>query len=526
MASEPGIPVARPAATLAALGLAMGSIAWSAGSLREWWQERQEAFAVEDAGFRPRRGAEPPEGPTPNPTNAWAAFAARRPVDGLTPAVLYGTTNIWTVHLRFDPEQWAAIEPRSIEPMERGRDFGGRFELRNPAARRSGLSGVRGIEFDWVHGVVEFEDRLFADAAVRYKGNGTYLRSQSSAKRPFKVDLNKFVKGESLASRTTLNFGNLVTDDSCLHDALGYEVYRAAGVPAPRTAFARLFLSPGTVSPGYLGLYVLVENLDAKFAEERFGTRAGAIFKPVTTELFSDLGDDWAAYQPIYDPKTRVTPDQTSRVIGLSRLLTHADDATFAGQVGDFLDLEAFARFLAVTVLLSSYDGFLTNGQNFYVWLDPDSGRFHFMPWDLDNAWGRFGMAGSAMDRAHASIDRPWVGRHRLLERVMGVPEFQMRYRAVLAELLDTVYVPEVLHRRVEALAAPLRPIVSEESHRRGARFERAVTSTALEEPDGEAGWGRDRAAHPLKWFIAERAASVRAQLAGTEPGVILGRWR
>jgi len=519
----------RIAATLGALVFALGSIAWSAWSLRGWWEESRESdWRGTGAGSRRfgRAAAEWDE-PRTDPTNAWKALIAPRPAGvPATSADLFTTTNVWTVHLQFELDQWAAIEPRLIEPVARNRGSGAPFELRNPNARRSGLSGVRGLEFDWVRGQLTFEGRRFADAAVRYKGNGTYLRSQSSAKRPFKVDLNKYVSGVSIAGRTTLNFANLVTDDSCLHDALGYELYRAAGVPAPRTAYARLFLTPGAPVTNYLGLYLLVENLDARFAAERFGTRSGAIFKPVTTELFRDLGEDWESYEAIYDPKTRVEPAHAAKVIGFAKLLTHADDATFAARSGEFLDFDGFARFLAVTVLLSSYDGFLTNGQNFYLWLDPATDRFHFMPWDLDNAWGRFGMVGSPRDRAHASVERPWVGGHRLLERMLAVPEFHARYRAVLGSLLDSVFVPERLFRRVEEMAAQLRPVLAEESSRRAARFEEAVTVSEGDEWAAEPGFGRRGPAHPLKWFIAERAASVRAQLAGTEEGVILSRWR
>ncbi|MBN8246193.1 MAG: CotH kinase family protein [Verrucomicrobia bacterium] len=519
----------RIAGTLGALVFALASIGWSAWSLRGWWAEHRESrWQGPASGPRRLGGAtEDRDEPRPHPTNAWRSLQNPQAAGPLTRAAdLFTTTQVWTVHLRLEPDQWAAIEPRQIEPLGRSRGSGGRFELRNPNARRSGLSGVRGLEFDWVRGEVRFEDLRFPDAGIRYKGNGTYLRSQSSDKRPFKVDLNRNVPGASLAGRTTLNFANLVTDDSGLHDALGYELYRAAGVPAPRTAYARLFLSPGAAVTNYLGVYLLVENLDARFAEERFGTRSGVIFKPVTTELFLDLGDDWDSYDAIYDPKTRIEPAQAARVIAFARLLTHADDATFAARSGEFLDLDAFARFVAVTVLLSSYDGFLTNGQNFYLWLDPATERFHFLPWDLDNAWGRFGMVGSARDRAHASVDRPWAGDHRLLERMLAVPGFRTRYRAVLGELLDSVFLPERLFPRVDAMAALLRPVFAEESPRRASRFGQAVTVTEWEESADEPGFGRRRAVHPLKWFIAERAASVRAQLVGAEDGVVLDRWR
>ena len=40
------------------------------------------------------------------------------------------------------------------------------------------------------------------------------------------------------------------------------------------------------------------------------GLPAGAIFKPVATNLFADLGPDWKRYNQTYDPKTTLTPAQ------------------------------------------------------------------------------------------------------------------------------------------------------------------------------------------------------------------------
>ena len=119
------------------------------------------------------------------------------------------------------------------------------------------------------------------------------------------------------------------------------------------------------------------------------------------------------------------------------------------------------------------------------------------------------------------------MGNHRLLERIMAVPAFQERYLHDLEELLTTVFVPEQLNRRVDELAGLLRPVVAEESPRKYARFSQAITATSLDSNSGDGrGFGRSRRPHPLKWFITERAKSVREQLAGTRDGVILERWR
>jgi CotH kinase protein len=148
-----------------------------------------------------------------------------------------------------------------------------------------------------------------------------------------------------------------------------------------QTGFAYLTVqAPGKFENQPLGLYVLIENPDAEFALDRLGSKKTPIFKPVTTDLFKDLGNDWKSYEGIYDLKTHASPAQRQRLIEFARLVTNADDAEFARRLPEFLDLKSFAGFVAGHVLLSSYDGFLTNGQNYYLCLDPRSNRFLASP--------------------------------------------------------------------------------------------------------------------------------------------------
>jgi len=176
--------------------------------------------------------------------------------------------------------------------------------------------------------------------------------------------------------------------------------------------------------------------------------------------------------------------------------------------------------------LLSNYDGFLSDGQNFYVYLDPTSNKFGFIPWDLDLSWGGFFLLGSDRQRERASIWHPWVGRHRFLERVMGVESFRKLYRAQLEELFARLFVPSRLHQRVDAVAQFIREPIAAESDFRLGKFEEAVSAQRRQRPAGKKQHGADRPAHQLKAFIDARAASVRQQLDGVSDGVILGHGR
>lgn len=456
------------------------------------------------------------------PARPWPTSAATPRLDARAirqAPDLYGTTNIWLAHLDFTREQWKALEPHYIGTMPNFMRPDGMPLLRNPNARRSGIAGVFGYEFDWTRGGFEFGGLAFTNIAVRVKGN---LGSLCGPKRSFKVDLNKFVKGQKLAGLDELTFNSLFWDYSCLGDALGYEFFRDAGVPASRTAYAWLSASVAKKwDRKPLGLYLMVEPVDEEFAKERFGSKNTPVFKPVTYNLFEHLGDNWSAYATIYDLKTDATYEQQRRVIEFARLVSFATDAEFAARVADFLDLDQFARFLAGEVLLSNYDSILADGQNFYMYLHPRSNQFGFVPWDLDAAWGYFWL-GTKQEFERASIWHPWVGENRFIQRVMAVEEFRRIYRAHLEDFLARLFAPDRLHQRIDEIAAVLRDPLTAESAFRLDKFEQAVGLKPVTPWPGETQHGLNHPAHQLKRFIDARAKSVRRQLDGESKGMIL----
>jgi hypothetical protein len=364
-----------------------------------------------------------------------------------------------------------------------------------------------------------------------------------------------------LAGVTKLNFNNNVTDASWMNEVLSYRLYRDAGIPAPRTAYARIFVTvPGKFDHQYFGLYSLVEDVDRVFVGKNYGTHRGAIFKPVTSSLFSDLGNDWAKYRQTYDPKTPLYDEQKERVIELSRLVTGTDDKEFADRIGEFIDLDEFARFMAVMVFLSDMDGILGPGQNMYLFLHPKSQWFEFIPWDQDHSFGQFAMRGTQSQRENLSIKKPWDGENQFLDRMFKVEQFQKLYRAALNKFVRTIFTPERFHQQVDELAAVIRPAVAEESAEKLARFEAAVAGANLQampfgggmqfrapnpgasnqkSPDQGAGRDRLRAGgmpfggspfggasdpmKPIKGFVKIRAQSIDDQLAGKSAGQTVG---
>ncbi|HEX2972318.1 MAG TPA: CotH kinase family protein, partial [Tepidisphaeraceae bacterium] len=400
------------------------------------------------------------------------------------------------------------------------------FNLQGQQGGRNGLASAMGLEFHYVHADVEFQGQLFKDVGIRYKGNGTWMDSSGSGKRSFKLQLDEFKKGQKLADITTLNLHNCITDASWMNEVLSHKLCRDAGVPAPRTAYARVYVTvPGKHERKYFGLYSIVENIDTDFAKERFGVKGGAIFKPVTPSPFSDLGAGWDNYKQTYDPKTKLSKGEKQRVIDFAQLVTYADDAEFAAKLPEFLDLDNFARFMAAEVYLSTLDSILCIGQNYCVYLHPKTRKFHFIPWDLDHSFGQFPMVGTQEQREQLSIHHPWRGEIRFLERVFKVEAFKKLYLARLEEFSGSIFKPERFHQQVDEIAAAIRPAVEAESSVKLRRLERVAAGKPANGPGiADALFGRGRGSFtnsptPIKPFVTARSQSILDQLSGKSKG-------
>lgn len=454
---------------------------------------------------------------------------------------LFKTTNVLSCHLIFSAESFEAMTP-----IQRGPRFGP-FNFQSADTniiqaintneqvirlKRNGPAAMGGTEYFWVSADVDFNGIILSNIAVRYKGNNTFMESRDTLKKPFKLDLNKFVRGQSILGVSKINLHNMIVDASCMSDTLSYMLFREAGVPAPGTAFVKVYLTVKTnkYDHQYLGLYLMVENVDDMFIASRFGTKKGLLLKPVTMggrQLFDYLGDDWQAYQQIYNPTSPGIPEQYQRVIDLARLVSRADKQTFDKMIGDFIDLDEFARFMAVTVYLSNLDSILAMGQNYYMYLSPISGKFIFIPWDLDHSFGNFPMFGSEEERINLSILKPYAGENLFLSRMFENKTFINLYLKRFKEFQSTIFSTNYIFSKMKEIASIIRDPIAMESPQRLERFEVALSekTTSRTNNSSQPGFpGFTRNNYLIKQFIYARAQAIENQLTGKSKGKTLSR--
>lgn len=442
---------------------------------------------------------------------------AESPSPGAIPTqdAFFNLKKIWNVHLVFTEKEWDAVEPRqgSRPPRRENRGF-----LVGPEGGRNGIAAALGFEFPEVPATFVIGSSIFDKVAIRYKGNGTFLSSRDSLKRSFKIDLNDIVKGQKLVGLSQINLHNSVRDPSHMNEPIGYKLFRDAGIPAPRTAFAKVYVSvPNKYERHYFGLYNIVEDVGGAFVKANFKEKGGALLKPVTQSLFSDIGDDWSDYNQVYDPKGDLSDHQKMRIIETCKFFSHASESDFVNRAGDFIDLDNFARYLAMTVWLSDMDGILGPGQNYYVYLNPDSNKFMFIPWDQDQSFGQY-PRGSQEQREQLSIHKPWNEGNAFFEKMFKVDGFKTRYLAALKDINENVIKVDEIGKLVDELAVILRDPVGEESPDRQKELDKAAagqTITTL--MTGGRSWFVET--KPIKMFVPSRQSSIAEQLAGRSKG-------
>jgi spore coat protein CotH len=260
-----------------------------------------------------------------------------------------------------------------------------------------------------------------------------------------------------------------------------------------------------------------VEDVGTAFAKEQLGGATGAILKPVTPNLFADLGNDWKAYNQTYDPKGTLSEAQKQRLIQFCKFSSKASDAEFAAKLADYIDIDNFSRYMAITAWLSDLDGILGPGQNFYLYLHPKTQKFMFIPWDQDQTFGQF-PRGTDEERETLSIQKPWRGQNPFLARAFKSESFKKAYLAALQEFNGSIFVPKRIEAQVDELATVVRGPIQEESPARVAGLNKAVAGEKVTINMGP-GFPPGTQVKPIKAFVPARAKSVSEQLAGSRNG-------
>jgi spore coat protein H len=102
----------------------------------------------------------------------------------------------------------------------------------------------------------EWRGERVRNVGVRSRG----LASRSATKLGLRIDFNRYSTGQRFLGLGSLVLDNLVTDPALIRERVSMRVFARLGEPAPREAFARVF-----INNAYEGIYAIVEPVDGVF---------------------------------------------------------------------------------------------------------------------------------------------------------------------------------------------------------------------------------------------------------------------
>jgi hypothetical protein len=159
----------------------------------------------------------------------------------------------------------------------------------------------------------------FNSVGVRFKGNSSYSGA-TTKKKPFRIKLNEFVKGQKIDDMDSFGLSNGWNDPSFVREKAYYEMAAKTVLAAPRSNFAALY-----INNEYWGLYILGEVVNGDFLDHHFAKADGDgnLYKAQNPGAnLAYVGEDPAAYQTFFSKESNEDANDWTDLIELARIFS------------------------------------------------------------------------------------------------------------------------------------------------------------------------------------------------------------
>jgi len=236
----------------------------------------------------------------------------------------------------------------------------------------------------YLEGSLEWGQYKFDSVGVRFKGNSSY-RGAQTRKKPFRIKLNEFVKGQKIEGIGAFNLSNGWNDPSLVREPPYYELAASLGLKAPRTNYAALY-----INDQYWGLYVLGEVINSDFLKNNFGKGedTGNLYKANIGVTFGYLDEDKAAYKAVWEKQTNEEADDWADLIELCKIIDQTPANELKAKLEPLVDIDSFLTAIALDNASVNLDSYIGMAQNFNVYRRPSDKRWVWLVWDPSLAAG------------------------------------------------------------------------------------------------------------------------------------------
>ena len=284
----------------------------------------------------------------------------------------------------------------------------------------------------YVKATVKEGTNVYANTGFRFKGTNVTAKT---GRPSFTLKFNEFITDQRFQGQRKLGFESSEHDPSYLGEVIANDLFRSAGIPAPRNTFARVLLNGKEA-----GLYVVSEGVNKDFLDKHFDKSKGNLYEgdgtDITDKLDKDSGDN-AKDQP--DVKAVVDAAKEAPEQRWKKLQT-------------LLDVDRFMTFIAVEALVGHTNGYALAKSRYRIYNDPGTGVLVFMPHGIE----------AVFTKPDAPLTPEMKGM--LAKSLLETPEGKKRYREEMQKILSQSFRPDVIRSRAKEIAAKIKPALKEKA--------------------------------------------------------------
>lgn len=367
--------------------------------------------------------------------------------------VVFNQNEVMRLDFVIEPEYWQAMQD-DIESIYGGSTGGGP----GGGGPGGGFSDQTPI---YIPVQMFFEGKQWYDVGLRYKGNSSlsFAYQSGNGKLPLRLEINHFenenpnINGQSFYGFQQLSLSSNYKDDSYLHEKLAADVFREFGVPAPKTAFYRIYVDYGE-GPIYFGLYTMLEVVfDSPMLNRSFGNTSGNCYKPDADGAYLN-STSLSAFNdtefPLKSGSDYSYSDARNFINALISDTRTSDPEAWRSELEQHIDMDLYLKYLAANTTMRNWDTYGLMTHNYYLYNNPATGKFVWIPWDNNETFsdgpgggGPGGMSSLDFDFSNLSStpsgangDVAWP----LIEYIYDDPVYKTQYDNYIDEFLQSAF--------------------------------------------------------------------------------------
>ena len=267
------------------------------------------------------------------------------------------------------------------------------------------------------------------DVALRFRGD-TIRHKQ---KKSFRISFNSFNTNDNYYGIEKMDLNAEVNDPSLVRSKLAWELFRYLGVSGSRSNHVLLY-----INNAFYGVYLNTEHIDERFAKSRFDNNDGNLFRNLWAADLTYLGPSQDDYKYEYDGRrvyalrTNEDWDDYEDLSTLISALNQYSGAQLKDELERLINVQQYLKAVAVDVMSGNWDGYSGDKNNYYLYRDQVSGRFEYIPYNLENS---FGIDFREVDWSVQPIYSWNLDLRPLYEKILGEEEYKAQYTMYIKQL-------------------------------------------------------------------------------------------